>query len=126
MRNSLLRLRYQNTTVEKFTKQSTVAVESVPSRGAPLRDSSHNNASGFDVVVASEVIEHVCNPDVFISHCADLVKPNGILVVTTPNRTLLSFMAFILFGEYVARILPIVRFIVVCTIRYILLFSGYP
>jgi len=46
----------------------------------------------FDVVCALEVVEHVSDLDLFVKSCADLVKPGGALVVSTVNRTRLSYM----------------------------------
>lgn len=60
----------------------------------------------FDVVVASEVIEHVNNPETFMSHCCELVKPGGILIITCPNRTPLSGLMLIVLAEYVFGLLP--------------------
>lgn len=39
----------------------------------------------FDAVLAMEVIEHVAHPDVFMAHMARFLKPEGCLVLTTPN-----------------------------------------
>jgi 2-polyprenyl-3-methyl-5-hydroxy-6-metoxy-1,4-benzoquinol methylase len=39
----------------------------------------------FDIVVAAEVIEHVAHPDQFLANAAQMVKPGGHLVLTTPN-----------------------------------------
>ena len=39
----------------------------------------------FDVIVASEIIEHVENPSLLLRSCASALAPDGILVVTTPN-----------------------------------------
>jgi len=39
----------------------------------------------FDGVLITEVIEHVAHPDEFLSKIAELVKPGGYIVVTTPN-----------------------------------------
>jgi 2-polyprenyl-3-methyl-5-hydroxy-6-metoxy-1,4-benzoquinol methylase len=40
----------------------------------------------FDVIVSSEVIEHTPNPHKAIEELARVLKPNGILVLTTPNK----------------------------------------
>ncbi len=34
---------------------------------------------------STEIVEHVAHPDDFIQHLACFVKPDGYLVVTTPN-----------------------------------------
>jgi len=41
--------------------------------------------SPFDAVLIAEVIEHVAHPDEFLLKTAELVKPGGIVVMTTPN-----------------------------------------
>lgn len=40
---------------------------------------------GFDVVVAADVIEHVRRPDVLLQQMAQVLAPNGELIVSTPN-----------------------------------------
>ncbi|HUG61865.1 MAG TPA: bifunctional 2-polyprenyl-6-hydroxyphenol methylase/3-demethylubiquinol 3-O-methyltransferase UbiG, partial [Methylomirabilota bacterium] len=42
----------------------------------------------FDVVLALEVVEHVSDVPAFLSHTAEMVKPGGLMVVATINRTL--------------------------------------
>jgi 2-polyprenyl-6-hydroxyphenyl methylase/3-demethylubiquinone-9 3-methyltransferase len=61
----------------------------------------------FDVVFALEIIEHVADIEKFISSCAELTKPNGLLFIATMNRNLKS-LAFAKFAaEYILRWLPI-------------------
>jgi 2-polyprenyl-6-hydroxyphenyl methylase/3-demethylubiquinone-9 3-methyltransferase len=61
----------------------------------------------FDAVLAMEVIEHVADPRMFIEKCAKLVKPNGLVILSTINRTAKSFAFAIAMGEYILRLLPI-------------------
>lgn len=58
---------------------------------------------GFDAVMCLEVIEHVPDPAAFLRHCADALKPGGLLIVSTLNRTLKSFALAIVAAEYVLR-----------------------
>ena len=60
----------------------------------------------FDVVVNLEVIEHVTDPKGFISACGELVKPGGVMVCATLNRTLKSLVFAKIGAEYVLRWLP--------------------
>ena len=60
----------------------------------------------FDIVLALEVVEHVADPAAFIASCAALVKPGGLLVMTTLNRTAKSYAMAIIGAEYVLRIMP--------------------
>jgi len=39
----------------------------------------------FDGILITEVIEHVAHPDDFLVNAAQLVKPGGYIVMTTPN-----------------------------------------
>lgn len=54
---------------------------------APLSDKS------VDVVASVETIEHLENPRAFMRELVRLVKPNGWVIVTTPNQ--LSFLSLL-------------------------------
>jgi 2-polyprenyl-6-hydroxyphenyl methylase/3-demethylubiquinone-9 3-methyltransferase len=60
----------------------------------------------FDVIIASEIIEHVSNPDVFLKECLTYLAPKGGIVVTTLNRTLKSYLFGILAAEYLLKWAP--------------------
>jgi 2-polyprenyl-6-hydroxyphenyl methylase / 3-demethylubiquinone-9 3-methyltransferase len=60
----------------------------------------------FDVIVNAEVIEHVAEVDRFVEACCRLLKPNGIMIVATLNRTLKSLLFAKIAGEYILRLLP--------------------
>lgn len=60
----------------------------------------------FDVVLAMEVIEHVADSDAFVRGCSALVRPGGLMVLSTLNRTFKSFAFAIVAAEYVLRLLP--------------------
>ena len=55
----------------------------------------------FDVVLAMEVVEHVADLGLFIKRCAEIVKPGGLMIVATLNRTFKSFALAIVGAEYV-------------------------
>jgi 2-polyprenyl-6-hydroxyphenyl methylase / 3-demethylubiquinone-9 3-methyltransferase len=57
----------------------------------------------FDVVSAMEVIEHAADPKRFVATAASLVKPGGLFLASTLNRTLMSFALAIVGAEYVLR-----------------------
>jgi SAM-dependent methyltransferase len=46
----------------------------------PLADAA------VDIVVASQVVEHLWDQDAFVGECARVLRPGGRLVLTTPNR----------------------------------------
>jgi 2-polyprenyl-6-hydroxyphenyl methylase/3-demethylubiquinone-9 3-methyltransferase len=60
----------------------------------------------FDMVLAMEVVEHVTDVRAFVKACTEAVKPGGVLVMATINRTLRSFALAIVGAEYVLGWLP--------------------
>jgi 2-polyprenyl-6-hydroxyphenyl methylase/3-demethylubiquinone-9 3-methyltransferase len=60
----------------------------------------------FDLVLAMEVVEHVADLDLFIRRCTEMVRPGGLMITATLNRTLKSFALAIVGAEYVLRWLP--------------------
>jgi len=53
----------------------------------------------FDLVTSMEVIEHVARPAEFVAALADLLGSDGVMILSTPNRTPLSHLALIQIGE---------------------------
>lgn len=60
----------------------------------------------FDVVLNMEVIEHVADVEFFLSTCASMVRPGGLMLVSTINRTMKAAALAIVGAEYVLRWLP--------------------
>jgi 2-polyprenyl-6-hydroxyphenyl methylase/3-demethylubiquinone-9 3-methyltransferase len=60
----------------------------------------------FDAVCCMELIEHVPDPAALVSDLARMVKPGGMVVMSTLNRTPAAFGAAILGAEYIMRMLP--------------------
>jgi len=60
----------------------------------------------FDVVLALEVVEHVVEPAAFLATCAGLLKPGGLLIVSTINRTMKAYALAIVAAERVLHWLP--------------------
>jgi len=60
----------------------------------------------FDAVLCLEVIEHVPDAGAFLRSCAALMRPEGVMILSTINRTLKSFALAIVGAEYVLRWLP--------------------
>jgi 2-polyprenyl-6-hydroxyphenyl methylase/3-demethylubiquinone-9 3-methyltransferase len=51
-------------------------------------------------------VEHVTEVEAFVAACAHAVRPGGLLIMSTLNRTLRSFGLAILGAEYILRWLP--------------------
>jgi 2-polyprenyl-6-hydroxyphenyl methylase/3-demethylubiquinone-9 3-methyltransferase len=69
-----------------------------------LEDFNPNNQ--FDVIVASEILEHVDSLELFVSLLSKLLKPSGLLIVSTLNRTPISYLKAIIGAEYLLKLIP--------------------
>ncbi len=69
-------------------------------------DALADTGERFDVVLALEIIEHVADRDAFIAALGALVKPGGMFIGATLNRTARSFAVAIVGAEYVLGWLP--------------------
>ncbi|CAF4801277.1 unnamed protein product [Pieris macdunnoughi] len=55
-----------------------------------IEDHAQNHRNYYDAVVASEVLDHVVNKELFLKLCIETLKPGGKIFITAPNRTLTS------------------------------------
>ena len=60
----------------------------------------------FDIVTCMEMLEHVPTPAAIIDACATLLKPGGVLAISTLNRNPKSYVYAVLGAEYALRLLP--------------------
>jgi len=70
---------------------------------ATTAETLRKDGETFVVVLAMEVIEHVPDRDQFLRLCADLVRPHGLVILSTLNRTTKSYWQAIVIGEYILR-----------------------
>ena len=63
--------------------------------------------NGFDAVLLLEVVEHVPDVRAFLKGVAPLVKPGGLMVLSTLNRTLKAYALAIIGAELILHWLPI-------------------
>jgi len=85
LHESALEIDYQLSTVEAYAE--------------------HNEAQ-FDIVTCLEMLEHVPDPASIIISASKLLKPGGVLFLSTINRNPKSFALAILGAEYILRMLP--------------------
>ncbi len=74
---------------------------SIDYRATPVEQMAE---SGFDLVTSMEVVEHVASPAVFVQALAQKLAQDGLLIMSTPNRTPLSRLAMITIGEGIGGI----------------------
>jgi 2-polyprenyl-6-hydroxyphenyl methylase/3-demethylubiquinone-9 3-methyltransferase len=61
----------------------------------------------YDVVTSLEVVEHVAHLPSFLKAVSQLVKPGGLLILSSLNRTPLSFVLGIVVAEYMTGWVPV-------------------
>jgi 2-polyprenyl-6-hydroxyphenyl methylase/3-demethylubiquinone-9 3-methyltransferase len=74
-------------------------------RAATAEDLAAEGAS-FDSVLLLEVVEHVPDVPQFLKQVAPLVKPGGLMILSTINRTLKAYALVIIGAELILRWLP--------------------
>ena len=60
----------------------------------------------FDVVTCLEVLEHVPDPRILVKTCVNLLKPGGLLFLSTINKSPRSWITAIIGAEYIFKLLP--------------------
>lgn len=58
----------------------------------------------FDLVTSMEVVEHVTDPAAFIAGLAARLAPGGLMILSTPNRTMLSKLLLVEAAERVGAV----------------------
>jgi 2-polyprenyl-6-hydroxyphenyl methylase/3-demethylubiquinone-9 3-methyltransferase len=88
--------------------ESGVRVDGAPIdyRQMPVEALAAERPESFDAITCMEMLEHVPDPASVIAACARLLKPGGMLFLSTLNRTPAAFALAIVGAEYIARLLP--------------------
>merc|ERR1712070_783770 len=60
----------------------------------------------FDVVVCSDVLEHITDLRKVLREFRRVLRPGGLLLVDTINRTLLAYIVAVLGAEYILGAIP--------------------
>jgi 2-polyprenyl-6-hydroxyphenyl methylase/3-demethylubiquinone-9 3-methyltransferase len=87
---------------EAHAKQSNLVIDYRHTTVEELVEKSKR----FDVILNMEVIEHVANPSSYLDACSQLLKPNGLMICSTINRNVKSYLNAIIGAEYIMRWLP--------------------
>ena len=89
-------------TAKAHAAQSGLGIEYRATTAEVLAD----EGASFDVVLNMEVVEHVADVSSYLKACTRLVKPGGITIVATMNKTLKSLALAKIGAEYVLGWLP--------------------
>jgi 2-polyprenyl-6-hydroxyphenyl methylase / 3-demethylubiquinone-9 3-methyltransferase len=89
-------------TAKTHARQSGLAIDYRTTTAEALAD----DGAAFDVVLNMEVVEHVADLALYLQSSAKLVRPGGIMIVATLNKTLKSLALAKIGAEYVLGWLP--------------------
>ena len=98
--------------IDVVEKNITIAQQHATKAKLPIRyecidvESLVMKGKQYDVVFNMEVVEHVNNVSVFMKSCAQLVREDGLMFVSTINRTWVAWLTTIVGAEYVLKWLP--------------------
>jgi len=110
------RIMYRSATAESLVRENDASTTSgSPSRLSEKSDGPDEGGEGspvqgpglFDVVCSLEVIEHVNNVEAFVATLANLTRPGGMVIMSTLNRSLKSYLMAIVGAEHILRWVPV-------------------
>ncbi|XP_056344000.1 ubiquinone biosynthesis O-methyltransferase, mitochondrial isoform X1 [Oenanthe melanoleuca] len=93
-------------TADQHKSFDPVLAKRIQYKSSSLEEIVEESMETFDVIVASEVVEHVADLEMFIKCCSQVLKPEGSLFITTINRTQLSYVLGIVVAEKIMGIVP--------------------
>lgn len=91
---------------EQHKSFDPVLVKGVQYKSCSLEEIAEEATETFDVIIASEVVEHMVDLETFIKYCYQVLKPEGSLFITTINKTQLSYILGIVVAERIMGIVP--------------------
>jgi 2-polyprenyl-6-hydroxyphenyl methylase/3-demethylubiquinone-9 3-methyltransferase len=71
-----------------------------------LCGAAEDHQEKYDVILCLEVIEHVSSPEFFIESIKKLLKPGGMMMISTINRTPKAYLSAIIGAEYILNWVP--------------------
>ncbi|KAL8186292.1 UNVERIFIED_CONTAM: Hexaprenyldihydroxybenzoate methyltransferase, mitochondrial [Gekko kuhli] len=93
-------------TAELHKSFDPVLAKRIHYKSCSLEDLVEETSETFDVIVASEVVEHVADVEIFVRCCSEVLKPEGSIFITTINKSQLSYILGIVVAEKVLGIVP--------------------
>lgn len=67
---------------------------------------AENIQEKYQLILALEIIEHVEDIDFFIKSCCRLLQPEGLIIFSTMNKTMTSYLQSIIAAEYILKWIP--------------------
>jgi 2-polyprenyl-6-hydroxyphenyl methylase/3-demethylubiquinone-9 3-methyltransferase len=90
-------LDYASAHLEKVKLKGYEAIHCNMDDESSLQKVAETYHQQFDAVICLQVIEHIFNPDAILQMAYAVLKPNGILIVATPNMAYIGYRIYSLF-----------------------------
>lgn len=90
------------------------AIQKIPDLKTSIMDASEQfpfNDNEFHAIYAGDIIEHLFDTSLFLSECYRCLKPDGVLLLTTPNLASLEDRIRFIFGKSPRQINPTHEFL---------------
>ncbi|MFC3309684.1 bifunctional 2-polyprenyl-6-hydroxyphenol methylase/3-demethylubiquinol 3-O-methyltransferase UbiG [Blastomonas aquatica] len=104
----LARLGAEVTGLDAAAENITAAADHAAAMGLYIdyrhRDIETLEGESFDLVTSMEVIEHVTDPATFIAALERALAPGGLMVLSTPNRTTMSWIMLVEAAERLGQV----------------------
>lgn len=71
-----------------------------------LCEAAEAHQGKYDVILCLEIIEHVSSSEFFIESIKKLLKPGGMIIISTINRTPQAYLSAIIGAEYILNWVP--------------------
>jgi 2-polyprenyl-3-methyl-5-hydroxy-6-metoxy-1,4-benzoquinol methylase len=110
--NYLIKLGYNAYGTDASEKGIAIAKKTNPERFFLQDISSDNLPAGllgisFDLIISTEVIEHLYNPQAFIQFCQNQLKQSGEIIITTPYHGYLKNLILSIFNKWDSHMNPL-------------------
>ncbi|MGY9054116.1 MAG: bifunctional 2-polyprenyl-6-hydroxyphenol methylase/3-demethylubiquinol 3-O-methyltransferase UbiG [Alphaproteobacteria bacterium] len=108
----LARLGAEGTGIDLVSDSIQAAIAHADGQGLPLTyrlasaETLAEEGAQFDLVTCLEVVEHVADPADFLATVASLVRPGGLLIMSTLNRNIASLALGKIAAEYLLGWVP--------------------
>ncbi|KAK4878399.1 hypothetical protein RN001_010905 [Aquatica leii] len=97
---TLLEVAQKHAQLDPLLKNLTYKLETI-------EDHAANNAAKYDIVVLTFVLQHIRHHEIILQNCAKLLKPGGLLFLTSAAKTYTSWFRISLLGAYCYKYVPI-------------------
>ena len=92
---------------KEHSLKSRLSISYICTTTSELVESNNSKfISKFDIIIASEIIEHVSNRNTFLSDISKLCRPGGVIIFTTINKSFLGVTLGKFFAENIIKVVP--------------------